>query len=46
MNLSKSIDSLLENSGPVIQYRLRKEILNNISTADEEKKALDQKKAV
>lgn len=36
MNLSKSIDFLLENSGPVIQYRLRKEILNDISTVEEE----------
>lgn len=36
MNLAKSIDFLLENAGPIIQYRLRKEILNNISVADEE----------
>ena len=36
VNLSKSIDFLLENSGPVIQYRLRKEILGNISKAEEE----------
>ena len=35
MNISNSIDFLLENAGPVIQYRLRKEILNNISTNDE-----------
>lgn len=35
MNLSKSIDFLLENAGPVIQYRLRKEILNNLSPSDE-----------
>jgi len=32
----KSIDFLLENSGPVIQYRLRKEILQNISQIEEE----------
>jgi len=37
MNLSKSIDFLLENAGAVIQYRLRKEILKNISQAEEEK---------
>lgn len=36
MNLSKSIDFLFENAGPVIQYRLRKEILKSISPADEE----------
>ena len=36
MNLTKSIDFLLENAGPVIQYRLRKEILNNISKTEEE----------
>jgi hypothetical protein len=36
MNLSKSIDFLLENAGPVIQYRLRKEILNNLATTEEE----------
>lgn len=36
MNLSKSIDFLLENAGPVIQYRLRKEILNNLSPSEEE----------
>lgn len=35
--LYKSIDFLLENAGPVIQYRLRKEILHNLSAADEEK---------
>lgn len=35
MNLSKSIDFLLENSGPVIQYRLRKEILKNLSVTQE-----------
>jgi len=37
MNLSKSIDFLLENAGVVIQYRLRKEILKNISATEEEK---------
>lgn len=36
MNLSKSIDFLLENAGAVIQYRLRKEILHNITPAEEE----------
>ncbi|MCL2057685.1 MAG: hypothetical protein FWH01_01315 [Oscillospiraceae bacterium] len=35
-NLSKSIDFLLENAGAVIQYRLRKEILHNVSAQDEE----------
>lgn len=35
--LSKSIEFLLENAGPVIQYRLRKEILHELSDADEEK---------
>lgn len=39
--LSKSIDYLLENAGPVIQYRLRKDILQQIS-ADEEEKLLEQ----
>ena len=34
--LSKSIDFLLENAESVIQYRLRKEILNNLSKTDEE----------
>ncbi len=34
-SLSKSIDFLLENAGPVIQYRLRKEILHNLSEAEE-----------
>ena len=33
----KSIDFLLENAGPVIQYRLRKDILQQISISDEEK---------
>jgi hypothetical protein len=37
MNLQKSIDFLLKNAGPVIQYRLRKEILNDISERDENK---------
>jgi hypothetical protein len=36
MDISKSIDFLLENAGPVIQYRLRKEILNNLSKTEEE----------
>ena len=34
---SKSIDFLLENAGPVIQYRLRKEILGNITETEEER---------
>lgn len=36
MELSKSIDFLLENAGPVIQYRLRKEILHSINKTEEE----------
>ena len=36
MDLSKSIDFLLENAGPVIQYRLCKEILRNITSIEEE----------
>lgn len=36
MELSKSIDFLLENAGPVIQYRLRKEILCNLTMTEEE----------
>jgi hypothetical protein len=36
MNLSKSIDFLLENAGAVIQYRLRKEILRDITPTEEE----------
>ena len=36
-DLSKSIDFLLENAGPVIQYRLRKEILQSITAAEEER---------
>jgi len=34
--LNNSIDFLLENAGPVIQYRLRKEILCEITPAEEE----------
>lgn len=34
--LSKSIDYLLENAGAVIQYRLRKEILNSLTQSEEE----------
>ncbi|MCL2406061.1 MAG: hypothetical protein FWC92_11040 [Defluviitaleaceae bacterium] len=34
MNLSKSIDFLLENAGPVIQYRLKKEILQTITNTN------------
>ena len=37
MNLTKSIDFLLENAGAVIQYRLRKEILCSLTAAEEEK---------
>ena len=36
MDISKSIDFLLENSGDVIKYRLHKEILKDISAAEEE----------
>ena len=36
MDLSRSIDFLLENAGPVIQYRLRKEILCSITKIEEE----------
>lgn len=36
MDLSKSIDFLLENGGDVIQYRLHKEILKDISKTEEE----------
>lgn len=36
MNLSKSIDFLLENAGDVIKYRLRKEILKDLSKSEEE----------
>ena len=36
MNLTKSIDFLLENAGPVIRYRLRKEILHDLDKSEEE----------
>ncbi len=36
MNLSKSIDYLLENAGPVIQYRLHNEILRDLTKTGEE----------
>ena len=36
MNLSKSIDFLLENAGAVIQYRLHKEILRDLNQTQEE----------
>lgn len=36
MNLSKSIDFLLENAGDAIKYRLHKEILKDLSKKDEE----------
>jgi hypothetical protein len=36
MELSKSIDFLLENAGAVIRYRLRKEILNDLTKTEEE----------
>ena len=36
MNLSKSIDFLLENAGAVIQYRLHKEILQDLNQTQEE----------
>ena len=36
MKLSKSIDFLLENAGEVILYRLHKEILHDLSVAQEE----------
>jgi hypothetical protein len=35
-NYSKSVDFLLENAGPVIQYRLHKEILKDIDKNEEE----------
>ena len=35
MDLSKSIDFLLENAGTVIQYRLRKEILKDLNETEE-----------
>ena len=34
---AKSTYFLLENAGPVIQYRLRKEILQDLTSAEEEK---------
>ena len=34
---SKSIDFLLENAGPVIQYRLRKDILQDLTPVEEER---------
>ena len=34
--LNKSIDFLMENAGPVIQYRLQKEILRNLAQTEEE----------
>ena len=34
---AKSIDFLLENAGPVIQYRLRKDILKDLPAGEEEK---------
>ena len=37
---NKSIDFLLKNAGPVIQYRLRKEIIGKIS--EEDKRFLDE----
>ena len=36
MYLTKSISFLLENAGAVIQYRLRKEILRDITQTEEE----------
>lgn len=41
LNISKSIDFLLENAGPVIQYRLHKEILRDL-TAEQEENLLEQ----
>ncbi len=38
---SKSIDFLLENAGPVIRYRLKKEILGDL-TEDEEERLLNE----
>ena len=34
---ARSIDFLLEKAGPVIQYRLRKEILKDLSENEEDK---------
>ena len=36
MDLSKSIDFLLENAGAVIRYRLRKEILCDLTATEED----------
>lgn len=36
-SIQKSIDFPMENAGPVIQYRLRKEILKDLSGSEEEK---------
>jgi hypothetical protein len=36
MNLSKSIDFLLDNAGIIIRYRLKKEILNDLTKTEEE----------
>lgn len=36
MDLNELIDFLLDNARSVIQYRLRKEILNNINKVEEE----------
>ena len=36
MDVSHSIDFLLDKAGPVIQYRLRKEILCDLASAEEE----------
>ena len=36
MDLSKSIDFLLENGGDVMKYRLHKEIIKDISKNEEE----------
>jgi hypothetical protein len=36
MNISKSIDFLLENAGPVIRYRLHKDILLDLTQTEEE----------
>ncbi len=36
VDIQKSIDFLLENAGPIIQYKLKKEILCDITDAEEE----------
>lgn len=36
MYLSKSIDFLIDKAGPIIRYRLKKDILNNLSQTEEE----------